>query len=397
MHNSLNVSADIQAALGDETVDRLRATLVPVDCLTCGEEITGGDGLNLAIDDVNAGLFATLHHQECRPSAWVHHSPAQARDLKLNLTWRACVLDRQSDGVPLLLVNPSCEAAVLFRMNTIRRSWRIGTLDRCAQAGFVPMARQNSSSWKVEGLKALLDTDRLTVTGAGGPLDGTTWHAEISEAAFSRAHVEGHVLVGVTTALDPKSEPVTGERFSELVRNQEILFANAPIERPSPEIDVERLVTLMELVRRGVGSVPTENQLAEILSLYQRGAVLSKAARPTGHDLTVIVLMVAGLYVASEGPVHVMTRDTHLARQLLDAGRKVFGQGFPVSRVGEPSFTSERRVSVGTFEEIATARKHFDNDPRLSAQILPLAFAVDPLPDGQRDVVRRRYSRLIEI
>ncbi|MFD8404865.1 hypothetical protein ACFV1G_09325 [Streptomyces anulatus] len=74
MHNELKVDADIRAELGAGTVDTLRSTLVPVDCLACGEEIVAEDTLNLAVDDVNVGIFATLHHEECRPSAWVRHT-----------------------------------------------------------------------------------------------------------------------------------------------------------------------------------------------------------------------------------------------------------------------------------------------------------------------------------
>ncbi|WP_329461499.1 hypothetical protein [Streptomyces sp. NBC_01431] len=130
MRNNLAAADDIRAALGSETVGKLRAALVPVDCLTCGEEITDEDTLNLAIDDLNVGLYASLHHQECRPSAWVRHSQAEAGSVSFNLTWRACVLVWEAAGVTVLLVNPSCEAAILTQTGTWPRHWRIATLDR---------------------------------------------------------------------------------------------------------------------------------------------------------------------------------------------------------------------------------------------------------------------------
>ncbi|MGC0334524.1 hypothetical protein RKD23_007514 [Streptomyces sp. SAI-170] len=399
MRNELKVADAIRAELGTETVDRLRNNLVPVDCLTCGEEITDADVLNLAIDDVNVGLFATLHHQECRPSAWVHHTPEQAQNLKVNLTWRACVVDWQG-GTPVLLVNPSCEAAVLIRTNALAnmfgKAWSIGTLNRCASVGFVPPG-QASSARSVEGLKARLEPTRLTVLAESGPLEGTSWHAEISAAGFSKVQTAGKVLVGVTTAIDPKDDAATEARIKELSRNDEVLFSLVPVERPEPKLDPEALMAVMELVRRGMGSVPSEEHIATTLMLYQLGAIPRALPRPTGRDLLVVVSMVAGLCWGS-GPVHVMTHDDGTARSIMDNCRTVFGHGgFAVSRVGEPSFTSERRITIGTYQEIAAARARFDSGPRPSAGLLPIALAVDPVPDSERDAVRSRYRRLIEL
>ncbi|MFF2330888.1 MULTISPECIES: hypothetical protein [unclassified Streptomyces] len=398
MRNPLAVADDIRAVLGNETIGALQAGLIPVDCLTCGEEITDADGLNLAIDDLNVGLCASLHHQECRPSAWVRHSPTEAENFNLNLTWRASVRGWEAAGVPVLLVNPSCEAAILTRTGTGHRPWRIATLDRFAGAGFAPAAQRAPSFGTVQGLRLNLEPTRLTVTGASGPLNGTSWHAAVSEADFSQAHAQGHVLVGVTAALDPKRDPVTEQWLNELTRNEEVLYARVPIERPSPKVDVDRLPVLIEVIRRGTGSVPSTDQLAVTLMLYQHGTTHGGFPRPTGRDLTMVVLLITGLSAATEGPIHVMTQGEHMARQLTDACRKVFGpMAFPVSRIGEPSFTSERRISIGTHQEIAAARARFDNDPRTSATFLPIAFAIDPVPAGEREVIRRRYSRLIEL
>ncbi|MEV6057691.1 hypothetical protein [Streptomyces sp. NPDC052107] len=398
MRNNLAVSDDIRAALGNGTVGKLQAGLVPVDCLTCGEEITDADGLNLAIDDLNVALCASLHHQECRPSAWVRHSPAEAENFNLNLTWRACVLGWEAAGIPVLLVNPSCEAAILTRTGTGHRSWRIATLDKYADAGFTAAARQASSFGTVQGLNLQLDPNRLTVTSASGPLKGTSWNAALSEAGYSQAHARGHVLAGVTVALDPKLDSVTEGRLNELTRHEEVLYARVPIERPAPKADMDRLPVLIELIRRGTGSVPSRDQLSVALMLYEQGTTLGALPHPTGRDLEMVVLLITGMYAATEGPVHVMTQGDHLSQQLTDACRKVFGpKVFPVSRVGEPSFTSERRISIGTYKEIAAARARFDSDPRTSAEVLPLAFAIDPVPGSDRGVVLRRYSRLIEL
>ncbi|MFD8404863.1 hypothetical protein ACFV1G_09315 [Streptomyces anulatus] len=93
-----------------------------------------------------------------------------------------------------------------------------------------------------------------------------------------------------------------------------------------------------------------------------------------------------------------LAHDDRTAQSLMETCRKVYGSGGTlVSRVGEPSFTSERRISVGTYREIAAARARFDNQPRLSAGVLPTAVAVDPVPDSERDSVRSRYSRLVEL
>ncbi|WP_306316845.1 MULTISPECIES: hypothetical protein [unclassified Streptomyces] len=396
MRNELRVADDIRAALGAATVRKLHDQLVPVDCLTCGEEIIDTDALNLAIDDVNAGLFATLHHEECRPSAWAHHTPEQAQHLKVNLTWRARVLEWE-EVTPVLIVNPSCEAAVLFRSDPPIRAWTIGTLNRCAGAGFVP-AHGLSQRRTVEGLRARLEPTRLTVLAESGPLEGTSWHAEISDAGLSRVRAAGSVVVAVTTGLDPKGAPVTPALLAELSNNDDVLYSVAPIEQPTPKLDPERLLPVIELVRRGMGSVPSDEHLAMTLLLYQHGTTQGAMPRPKGNDLLVVVSLLAGVCYGSDGALHVLTDDHRTARRVLDACRKVFGKGgAAVSRFGEPSFTSERRISVGTYEEVAAARRRFDNGRRPSADHLPVALAVDPVPDSERAVVRSRYSRLIEM
>ncbi|MFD8404864.1 hypothetical protein ACFV1G_09320 [Streptomyces anulatus] len=197
-------------------------------------------------------------------------------------------------------MNPSCEAAVLFRTSTLIKNWTVGTLDRYLGAGFVPPA-QASSHRGVEGLKARLEPTRLTVLAETGPLEGTSWHADISEAALSRAHARGSVLVGVTTALDPKHDPVTEERLMELSRDEEVLFSLAPVERPQPKVSKESLIAAIELVRRGTGAVPSNDLVAMTMVLYEHGGTLGAMPRPTGHDLLVVVSLGGGAVLRGRG------------------------------------------------------------------------------------------------
>ena len=68
MISRLIVDDRIRSVLGDDVVADLRASLVPVDCQTCGEELLAEDEITLAVDDILIGVGATLHHRGCRPS-----------------------------------------------------------------------------------------------------------------------------------------------------------------------------------------------------------------------------------------------------------------------------------------------------------------------------------------
>ncbi|MFJ9616189.1 AAA family ATPase [Streptomyces noursei] len=400
MHDRLVVADSIHAALGGTLVAELGMRLLPLDCQTCGEEFPAAERPALAVDDVDLAAFASLHHQDCRPSEWRYRTQTEAESLGFHVSWRAKAVLWQAADEAMILVNPSGEVAVLTREHP-PRNWRVSTLDRYVAAGFVrggggPVRPPAPSA----GLDVRIDPERgAVVTAASELLGDLAWHTGMPDEVFGTAYARRQFVVGVTTALDPMTESVTETRLGELLRRGEIVYTAAALGAEAGEvgeIPVDRVMALLEMIRRRLGVVPDEEQLANALALHRHGALSPGVTRPTGRDLVVVVLLVAGFFAGGEGPVHVMTAADDTTRDLIDAGRSVFGGAFPVSRIGEMSFTSEQRVSVGTYAEFADDRARFDDGSAGFARVRPLALAVDPVPQDARVGILRRYARLVE-
>ncbi len=77
------ISPDTRANLGPAGVAELTASLWPVDCQTCGRPL-GAQPPALAVDDVTAFAWASLHHQRCRAPGmeqWPGHHPDRSRGI----------------------------------------------------------------------------------------------------------------------------------------------------------------------------------------------------------------------------------------------------------------------------------------------------------------------------
>jgi len=69
MTDRLAVNSDTRSDLGNEVVEKLRSSLLPIDCQTCGQRFEDPDGLVLAVDVLPITAFAALHHDRCRSPA----------------------------------------------------------------------------------------------------------------------------------------------------------------------------------------------------------------------------------------------------------------------------------------------------------------------------------------
>ncbi len=397
MHNRLIVADSVRAVLGGKVIDGLTNAFVPLDCQTCGEELLTDD-VTLAVDDLTIGAYASLHHQDCRPSEWRHRLPAEAASLHLNLSWRANALVWHAADAPMVLVNPSCEAAILAE-DPVPGQWRIATLNRYIAAGFVQGGRPFSPPRPLPGLDALLDPARgMTVTSSIEDLADVAWHTGMLDTVFGEASSRDQLVVGVTTALDPFTESVTETRLDELIDRGEIVYASAAMRSDTGEVEEvpdQRIMALLEMIRRRMGTVPDGDQLAHALTLYYRGRPLQGAPRLADRDRAMVALLVT-VFAGANGPAHVMTAADAISGELIDACQGIVGGIYPVSRVCEPSFTSERRITIGTYTEFADGRARFDDGSSGHARIRPLALAVDPVPDSERVTILRRCARLVE-
>lgn len=398
MHNKLIIADSVRAILGGKLINDLTDVFVPLDCQTCGEELLTDD-VTLAVDDPSIGAFASLHHPDCRSSEWRYRTPDEAFSLHSNLSWRANAILWRAADTPVILVNPSCEAADLIE-DRVPGQWRIATLDRFISAGFVRAGRPLPPPRPLPGLDVLLDPVRgITVTSSIERLRDVAWHTGLLDPVFGEAHSRDQLLIGVTTALDPCTESVTETRLNELMDRGEVLYACASVKAEAAEVEEvpdQRIMTMLEMFRRRMGTIPDENLLAHALTLYYRGAPPQGAPRLADQDRATVALMVAMFCTGTYGPVHIMAAADAIAAEIIDVCRRTVDGAFPVSRVCEPSFTSERRISVGTYTQFADGRTRFDDGSFGYAGIRPLALAVDPVPESERVTIVRRCRRLVE-
>lgn len=398
MHNRLIIADSVRAVLGGKLLNDLTDVFVPLDCQTCGEELLTDD-VTLAVDDLTIGALASLHHPNCRSSEWRYRTPHEALDLNSNLSWRATAILWHAADTPVILVNPSCEEAVLIE-GPVPGQWRIATLDRFIAAGFVRANRPLPSPNLLPGLDVLLDPVRgMTVTSSIKRLANVAWHTGVQDPVFGEAHSRDQLLIGVTTALDPFTASVTEERLNELVDRGEVLVACASLRTEAAEVEEvpdQRIMAMLEMFRRQIGTIPDENLLAHALTLYYRGVPPRGSPRLADQDRARVALMVAMFCMGTYGPVHVMTSADAIAAEIIDVCQRIVNGAFPVSRVCEPSFTSEKRITVGTYAQFADGRTRFDDGSFGYAGIRPLALAVDPVPESERVIIMRRCRRLVE-
>ncbi len=405
MIDSLTVADGVRSALGDGTVAELRASLVPVDCQTCGDEFIEDDEITLAVDDLRYGVFTTVHHGECRASEWQTHPEAEVGQLGLHVTWRAQAVIWERADVPVILVHPSCEAAILVQDGALRGRWRNATLDQYVNAGFLRSGQGMSLPRPVHGLEGRLDATGVAVVADALP--SISWNAPVSHEVFAKARSRGLFVVAVTTAVDPKNTVLTEDRLTGLFYQDAVVYASATVHQPAPRasrVDLktpdgrERLMILFEVVRRGLGRVPDNDQVGLAMMLHEEDRPNPGFVRSTGVDLTTIALIVAGLHAIQTGPVHVMTEHERTATDMAEAFRRVFGViSIPVSRVSEPSFTPERRVTVGTYTEFEAARARFDSTAIGAADLNTMVLAIDPMPGPLRLDLSRRHTRITEM
>lgn len=232
MRNRLIIANSIRAVLRAELICDLTDAFVSLDCQTCGRELLTDD-VALAVDDLGIGALASLHHPNCRSSQWRHGAPAEAPSARSTLSWRAKAILWQAADSPLILVNPSCEAAVLMA-DPVSGQWRIATLDRFIAGGFVRVGRPLPPPPEpLPGLDVLLDPARgMTVTSSIELLGDVAWHTGALDPVSGDARSPDKLLVGVTTALDPSNGTVTEARLDEIVDSGDLVYACASLRTP---------------------------------------------------------------------------------------------------------------------------------------------------------------------
>src|SRR5208282_1540727 len=122
------ISPDTRANLGPGGVAELTASLWPVDCQTCGRPL-GSQPPALAVDDVTAFAWASLHHKQCRVPGWNSGPVITQTAAGVSHRSRLVMMPTQKspraaepDGaMPMMVVNPGMESVTLRRD---RGRWR---------------------------------------------------------------------------------------------------------------------------------------------------------------------------------------------------------------------------------------------------------------------------------
>lgn len=394
----------ILSRLGKQTVAELQRNLWAIDCQTCGSPFKRFSSPVLGVRDHGDVASAMLHHRRCLQIPWENATEVRLTGVP-TLSWRASV-SLLSEDVPLFLVNPSCESALIRHSGD---GWRVANLDLFERYGFVTELSTDPSHelTPLPGLTATLYPDRLSVdldTQLGLP--AYSWHCEAHSAdAFVPAlHALGRLLVGVTTVMRPGTG-LTGDELYAAMSNRQIAHGVATMLYSPPtqilrddDIDSGMRASLFDLVGLGF------RDLTGTESDKRTAAAARAACAGDGRPLAALdaeawdqaLVMIALLHVmpslaipqerkekSGEG-VHVVTADPaglHARwKPTLDMWKCATGL---LSGELEPACQAD--MVFGTVEQFTAAT---------SIGRGRLAIVVDGDPDTE---VLRRYRRLLVV
>jgi hypothetical protein len=307
----------------------------------------------------------------------------------------------------MILVNPSCEAALLFKVGFLRRRWRISTLDRFTNSGF-HRGTASSPPPPVQGLEIHLDLDAVTVARLNES-GGFIWKSAINEDVYRKARAHNLLVIGVTSALDPPNG-LSPDLLEALVAQRKIAYTIAPITRFSrpaqalskDDFDEERklngFAALYEMSRQKLGVETAAEPLGVADALVEGVDLKDDFRRLARRDQILAALLLAGLYVAQRGPVHLMTPDPATTQDYEKIFRQVLVPlRLSVERADKQSQTPGKSVVLGTQEEFAAAWSRPTSAVSGAIGRGSLAVVVAPGPEFFSKDFMSRYARLVEV
>lgn len=216
-----------RSRLGEPVLAELRAIMFAVDCQSCGRPFGRFGTPVLAVDSAERLARASVHHRRCRTTPWRGLSEPPSPDTP-HLSWRAAVA-LYPDGMPVFLVNPSLEAAMLIRRPDIG-GWQVAELDMFVHLGF---SLDSSKEFTVlPGLVADVTPAQVTVkANTNLPGIGFSWNCTVpGEQSMIAARVRtlGYLLVGVSKRLDFTALGTTNH-LMDLMERQQVALAMAEL------------------------------------------------------------------------------------------------------------------------------------------------------------------------
>ncbi|WP_147437623.1 hypothetical protein [Streptomyces radicis] len=191
--------------LGVDGVAELLGTLRPVDCQTCGEGFGRWERPALFVqvaEDVDGG-DASLHHRRCRAPSWAEVGPGDRPTLPgfPHATWRATLSVLPTGNTPVMVVNPSCEVAILRRKNG---RWRVATLERYAAYGLGTDLMDGV--FVVPSLALVVADDRISVRITHEGSVAHSWSVPAPTPEIRKVlDVREWLTIAVTTSADPRA------------------------------------------------------------------------------------------------------------------------------------------------------------------------------------------------
>jgi hypothetical protein len=430
MTGDLVISSSIRSRLDDDTISQLRASLHPVDCQTCGERFGPEDEVIVTADDSGIGVvIASLHHSGCRKSEWRRLSGDALRQGSFHVTWRARVVIWGAVGLPVFLVNPSCEVVMLRSSGFWRRRWQFTTHNGFAASGFYRAADPSSLSRLPQKLRAELGADKVRIEVEDG--NNSAWSADMNEGVRGLALDRKRIIVGVTSMADPKADDITPEKLAEMTRQGDIIWACAAAgdtpegKRPGAE-DKGRTAAVEAMARRSMsgaagrtgraasagGADDRDSTREPLVASLMLGEVKEDLSPEYGRMLTDPLrkldtadrITALGMYLLQEARecwIHVMLPDPGTASSYEYGLQRLCSIMFPVTRVTSDSSPARGKITVGTYKEFEAAARRLERALSAANNLKVLGIAIDPAAGftrGSAPLGFTRYcTRLIEV
>ncbi|WP_433466659.1 hypothetical protein [Spirillospora sp. CA-128828] len=411
----IRIDPTTQERLGPRALAELDVNLRPVDCQTCGRSLGRWGKAALEVRAEDGFATASLHHQRCRPPAWVEGGLRSAG--RPNLTWRAGCFRLPPGEVPLFLVNPSYEYALLRE----DRDWRVANLEPFTLSGF-GLEFPSRPLPPLPALAASIDGDRIGVDVRHEGAVIHAWRDVPVEYDIARVtHRWGSILVAVTTLMDV-GRPFKIGHLMDLMAAGGVAFAQAPLVSVSYAPETQKLKPRdhsdhqvkafslgAEAMQRAFGLDVDDRQVAAGFALSDGKTMLIRHL--TGRD-RIAVLFLLSVYCAlwsrgkdgepeGAGGVHLIAPDAASGDELAEFFSAAGETGVleSVGRLGASPLSDEGSAAylsdavIGTAEQFAAAFSAYRDaggDWSLHASRGHIAIAIDA---SEADITRADFIR----
>ena len=195
------VSPDVAERLESALTD-ICAMLWPQDCQTCGTSLVGGRP-SLWIDEQSPFVTASLHHEECRKSAWNDADLVLVHPNSMTWTSRAWVntsltFTGRPGPCPFVLLNPSLERIPLGQSGS---GWGPGTDASFKNAGLQFLGDKGADRPESH-VAAVLESDSVAITLPKSP---ESYVVPVDDLFASFAQEVGGLIFAVTHAVNRPS------------------------------------------------------------------------------------------------------------------------------------------------------------------------------------------------